>query len=57
MNSIGQIVAVLSLLASLVLVLRSVRGRDLARSQIVVMALVWAAIILLCSLFVRKLTG
>ena len=57
MSSIGQIVAVLSLLASLVLVLRSVRGRDLARSQIVVMVLVWAAIILLCSLFVRKLTG
>lgn len=57
MTTTAQIVAIISVLASLFLVTRGFRSHGLSINQTVKMALIWAAIILVGTLVVSRLAG
>lgn len=57
MTTTAQIVAIISVLASLFLVTRGFRSHGLSINQTVKMALIWAAIILVGTLLISRLAG
>ncbi|WP_161597978.1 hypothetical protein [Novosphingobium ginsenosidimutans] len=57
MTTTAQIVAIISVLASLFLVTRGFRSHGLSINQTVKMALIWAAIISVGTLLISRLAG